>query len=71
MKFKVQETVILIDPDGHFWRIGDEVNISLPDCTVIGGEIRDLSTREIVIKSSYIDEPIKIRLDDISQVDEY
>ena len=53
MKFEILETVILKDSTGHFWRIGDETVVSLSDCTVIGGEIQDLSAREIVIKNYY------------------
>lgn len=71
MKFEILETVILKDSTGHFWRIGDETVVSLSDCTVIGGEIQDLSAREMVIKSYYIDQPIRIKINEIQQIDEY
>lgn len=71
MRFEILETVVLKDSTGHFWRIGDEATISLSGCTVIGGEIQDLSTREIVIKNYYIDQPIRIKLDEIYEIDEY
>ena len=71
MKFEILETVVLKDPTGHFWRIGDEITVSLSDCTVIGGEIQDLSTKEIVIKNYYIDQPIRIKLNEIYKIDEY
>ena len=71
MKFEILETVVLKDSSGHFWRVGDETTVSLCDSTTIGGEIQDLSAREIVIKSYYIDLPIRIRLDEIRQIDEY
>ena len=71
MKFEILETVVLKDSDGHFWRIGDETTVSLSGCTVIGGEIQDLSTKEIVIKNYYIDQPIRIKLNEIYKIDEY
>lgn len=71
MKFEILETVVLKDSDDNFWRIGDKVIVSVSGCTFIGGEIQDLSTREIVIKNYYIDQPIKIRLSEIYKIDEY
>ena len=71
MKFEILETVVLKDSDGHFWRIGDEAVVSLSGCTTIGGEIQDLSTKEIVIKNYYIDQPIRIKLNEIYKIDEY
>ena len=71
MKFEILETVVLKDSTGHFWRIGDEATISLSGCTIIGGEIQDLSAKEIVIKNYYIDQPIKIKLNEIYEIDEY
>lgn len=71
MKFEILETVVLKDSSGHFWRVGDEVTVSLCDSTVIGGEIQDLSAREIVIKNYYIDQPIRIRISEIQQIEEY
>ena len=71
MKFEILETVVLKDSSGHVWRIGDEATVSISGCTVIGGEIQDLSAREIVIKNYYIDQPIRIKLNEIHQIDEY
>lgn len=71
MKFEILETVVLKDSTGRFWRIGDEATISLSGRTVIGGEIQDLSAREIVIRNYYIDQPIRIKINEIQQIDEY
>jgi hypothetical protein len=71
MKFEILETVVLKDSSGHVWRIGDETIVSLSGCTSIGGEIQDLSTKEIVIKNYYLDQPIRIKLSEIHQIDEY
>lgn len=71
MKFEILETVVLKDSDGHFWRIGDEALVSVSGSTMIGGEIQDLSAREIVIKNYYIDQPIRIKINEIQQIEEY
>lgn len=71
MKFEILETVVLKDSSGHVWRIGDEAVVTVSGSTTIGGEIQDLSAREIVIKNYYIDQPIRIKLSEIYQIDEY